>query len=363
MDKKHLYSIITLTFFFLLNTGLTQGQSNNQQTPTLEVGVAGGAPFVADTTRETGIALEIWGDVANKERLSYNLNFFESVPKALNALDGGDLDVLVGPISITPERAKKVKFTQPYYQSSLGIMSRTISPSFWQRIKQLLSIQMLYAVFVFLFILAVVGSLLWAAEHKVNPEEFSSDPLPGIGDGMWCAIVTMTTTGYGDLSPRTLGGRIIAGSWMVICIVFATTMVAGIASTLTVAASDTEAIEKANQLSKHKVGVVENSPAEEFIDRFGAESVYVENLEEGYKKLKGGAVDAIVFDRPQMLYFLKQHHDEEVNMATQQYMRQGYGFAVPLDSEKLFDLDITILKLQQSGKIDRTITNWLGENE
>src|SRR5699024_11276476 len=105
-------------------------------------------------------------------------------------------------------------------------MSRTISPSFWQRIKQLLSIQMLYAVFVLLFILAVVGSLLWAAEHKVNPEEFSSDPLPGIGDGVWCAIVTMTTTGYGDLSPRTLGGRIIAGSCMVICIGFSKTQVA-----------------------------------------------------------------------------------------------------------------------------------------
>src|SRR5699024_496561 len=116
MDKKHLYSIITLTFFFLLNTGLTQGQSNNQQTPTLVVGWVGGAPYVADTTRETGIALESWGDVANKKRLSFILTLFESVPKALDALDGGDLAVLVCPISITPERAKKVKFTQPYSQ-------------------------------------------------------------------------------------------------------------------------------------------------------------------------------------------------------------------------------------------------------
>ncbi|HLR24380.1 MAG TPA: transporter substrate-binding domain-containing protein [Fodinibius sp.] len=362
MSNKDTWSFYLLVPFFLSIIMPLQVQANKQQTDSLTVGVAGSEPFVVDLSMQTGIALEIWQNAALMEGLSYNLLSYKSAPTALAALEAGKLDIVVGPISITPERATKVKFTQPYYQSSLSIMSRSVAPGIWQRIKRLFSVQLLYAVMVFLFILAIVGTLLWFAEHKVNPDEFSSDPASGIGDGMWCAIVTMTTTGYGDLAPRTLQGRIIAGGWMVICIISATTMVAGIASSLSLSAADSNTIEKASQLARHKVAVVKGSPSDAFVERYNAERVYVGNLKEGYDHLKSEEVDAVVFDRPQMLYFLKQNHDDNVRISQYQYMRQGYGFAIPKDSKKLRDLDITILELQQSGKIERIVTEWLGEN-
>ena len=48
------------------------------------------------------------------------------------------------------------------------------------------------------------------AEHDVQPEKFGSIP-----DAMWWAIVTITTLGYGDVTPVTLAGRLIASVTMV----------------------------------------------------------------------------------------------------------------------------------------------------
>lgn len=353
--KRFLLPSFCLVLFSLFYTNVTAQKTFN-------IGVAGSAPFVVDTQLETGISLEIWQAIANEDNFDYKLIPYHDVPNALADLDSGTLDAVVGPISITAERSINAKFTQPYFQSSLSIMSRVEAPTLWQRIKPFFSVKFFYAVFIFLFILSIVGTFLWLAERKKNPEEFPHQPAKGIANGMWCAIVTMTTTGYGDLSPRTLKGRVIAGSWMIISIVFATTMVAGIASTLTLSGFSTNTITKANQLANHKVAIVEGSPAEEFIQTYGAQGVYVQTLNEAYKALKTDKVDAIVFDRPQLLYFHKTHKDEDITISRNEYIRQGYGFAVPMNSHALHEIDITLLKLQESGRVNRIVNSWLGKD-
>jgi polar amino acid transport system substrate-binding protein len=357
-------SLFTVFFTSLLLTvNLLPTQARPQQAP-LKVGVSGSEPFVTDINQQTGISLEIWQAVASMENLDYKLISYKDVPDALSDLNKGKLDIVVGPVSITPERAKLVKFTQPYYQSSISIMSRNVSPSVWHRIVSFFNIHFVYAVLVFLFILAIVGTLLWLAERDSNPKEFSPRPLYGIPDGMWCAIVTMTTTGYGDIAPQTLWGRIIAGCWMILAIVFATTMIAGITSTLSVVAStSTNNITKAEQLNNKKVAVVKNSPSEDFAKKYGAQVVFIKTLKEGYDSLRKQDIDAVIFDRPQMLYFLKNHKSEEVAVSDKRYMRQGYGFAVPANSKESHQIDISLLKLQKSGRVERTVNEWLGRND
>jgi voltage-gated potassium channel len=48
------------------------------------------------------------------------------------------------------------------------------------------------------------------AEHDIQPEKFGSIPA-----SMWWAIVTITTLGYGDVTPVTIAGRLIAAITMV----------------------------------------------------------------------------------------------------------------------------------------------------
>jgi voltage-gated potassium channel len=49
------------------------------------------------------------------------------------------------------------------------------------------------------------------AEHEAQPEKFDFIP-----SAMWWAIVTITTLGYGDVTPITLTGRMIASITMVL---------------------------------------------------------------------------------------------------------------------------------------------------
>ena len=60
--------------------------------------------------------------------------------------------------------------------------------------------------------------------------------FPDIGDGFWWAVQTVTTVGYGDIVPRSTGGRLVAALVMVVGIGFLTVMTAAITSTFVEAA-------------------------------------------------------------------------------------------------------------------------------
>jgi voltage-gated potassium channel Kch len=56
--------------------------------------------------------------------------------------------------------------------------------------------------------------------------------FPTVGLGIWWALQTVTTVGYGDVVPTTLAGRTIGGLVMVIGIAFISFVTAGVTSAL-----------------------------------------------------------------------------------------------------------------------------------
>ena len=54
-------------------------------------------------------------------------------------------------------------------------------------------------------VVITAGFGMYHLEHGVQPDVFGS-----VYDGLWWAVVTLTTVGYGDIQPVTAGGRILA---------------------------------------------------------------------------------------------------------------------------------------------------------
>ena len=72
--------------------------------------------------------------------------------------------------------------------------------------------------------LSLVGGILI---RFVDHENF-----PSVGLGIWWALQTVTTVGYGDVVPTTLAGRVIGGLVMAIGIAFISFVTAGVTSAL-----------------------------------------------------------------------------------------------------------------------------------
>lgn len=60
-------------------------------------------------------------------------------------------------------------------------------------------------------LLFVAGVGIFEFEHDAQPEVFSSIP-----QSLWFVLVTLTTVGYGDMTPVTVGGRMFTGLILIV---------------------------------------------------------------------------------------------------------------------------------------------------
>ena len=324
---------------------------------TLKVGVSGNAPFVIQKDGgSSGISLDIWRRIAEDNNLSYRLIKQATPRQGILALNKGEIDLLVGPISITPERLNLpgVDFTQPYFIGKEGILLPLKPTTLLNRLQVFLGWAVLSSVLVLITVLLVVGSLIWLAERRSNSEQFPVEPLPGIASGMWFALVTLTTVGYGDKAPMTKIGRGLTSVWMVISLIAVSSLTASLASAFTLFLSGTtnESITDPAQLNGQRAAVLEGTSGEELAEEQNMRIVPSQTLGDAIETVLTNRADAVIFDRPAIRYHLKNNPELAVQLAPFTLAEQTYGFAFRTGDPLRTPLNISILKLQRSGAME-----------
>ncbi|MEQ9621577.1 MAG: transporter substrate-binding domain-containing protein [Coleofasciculus chthonoplastes F1-TOW-03] len=330
---------------------------------TQRVGVVGAAPFVVrEDTKLSGISVEIWSKIARSKGIEYQLIPQSNVQATLDAIAKGDLDMAIGPISITAKRLEEnIEFTQPYFLSEISVLTSSKEPTAWSRIKPFFGTAVLTSIGILIVLLFTVGNLIWLVERNHNSEHFPKDYLHGVGNGMWFALVTLTTVGYGDRTPITRLGRFIAGSWMVVTLVTVSSLTAGLASAFTVAFSglSTERIRDASDLKNARVVVIKGSSSIAQAQKHQARIETVSSLADGVELVTTGSADAMTFDRPAMEYYINQHPNLDVKVASFALTTELYGFALPVNSPLMHDLNIELLRLSETGEVQDILDRWL----
>jgi voltage-gated potassium channel len=81
-----------------------------------------------------------------------------------------------------------------------------------------------------------------------------SEEYPNLGVGLWWALQTVTTVGYGDVAPSAASGRIVAGAVMLYGIAFIAIVTAVITSTFVArAAREHDAAQAREELSDREL--------------------------------------------------------------------------------------------------------------
>lgn len=88
------------------------------------------------------------------------------------------------------------------YSSSLAMLVRVMV-----KVRE----ELLVTLFVLTILLVFLGSVMYLVEKDEQPETFSSIPA-----SMWYTVITLTTVGYGDVYPKTLVGKVIAGGMAIL---------------------------------------------------------------------------------------------------------------------------------------------------
>nr|GEW23682.1 glutamate receptor 3.2-like [Tanacetum cinerariifolium] len=277
----------------------------------------------------------------------------------VNKVSSKVFDAAVGAITIVSNRTNAVDFTQPYIESGLVVVVNIhkAHPSSWAYLQPFSpSLWGVTALF-FLF----VGAIVWLLEHRHN-DEFRGPPKKQVGTVLWFTF-SMLFFAHRENTVSTLG-RMVVFIWLFVVLIVNSSYTASLTSILTVQQLQTpisgiESLIMGNELIGFPVG----SHVEDYLVKElsipTSRLVPLGSPEEYAEKLLSRAVAAIVDERPYVDLFLSKYCRFQV--VGREFTKSGMGFAFPRDSPLAVDLSNAILKLTETGELQKIHDHWLNK--
>ncbi|MGA0420810.1 MAG: substrate-binding periplasmic protein [Phycisphaerales bacterium] len=322
----------------------------------LRVAVADRVPFAFKNPlgEWQGYTIELWDRVANRLDLEYE---FQEWPleDLLLAIDEGRVEASALGTAITPGRVRANHLSPAFETSAIAVA--TIErigwlPSLTASFNGLEFLQLM--LFLLLFFLTA-ATLLWIAERRAPDSHFDRRLGHGLSRGMWWAVVTFSTVGYGDTVPRTPAGRLIGAAWMLVSVVAVSLFTGVVASRITLTAGAT-AVSDIPDLVEARVGVVGGSLAEDVLRSIGVPSVHAADDREGIELLAAGNLDAFVSERAILHNLVGTRPDRGLRLLPRPLARDYLAFAFDEDlpQDLLEAIDIAVLE-----ELDESDWRWV----
>lgn len=298
----------------------------------LIIGTKVAPPFAfQEAGRWTGASIDLWMELARELDLQYEIRGFgEDLDALLDAVQRGEVDAGMAAITVNGDRERLMDFSHPFYSTGYGIAVRPVEKQTWMSVaRTIFSWQVLRVIALLAGILLVMGLLIWILERRANAEQFGGSVPSGLWSGFWWAAVTMTTVGYGDKSPKTVGGRILSLIWMFTALFLIGMFIANMTSALTVGQLGGP-IRGLEDLANAKVATQRSSTSEAWLrdNRLG-QLRYFDDPEEALEAVASGSMDAMFYDKPLLEYRVAHATDDRIELLREDFGDQDYAIALP----------------------------------
>lgn len=312
-----------------------------------------------------GVTIDLWSDIAHRLGVDYEFREYADVRDLLEAVKSGEADVGAAAITVTGAREEVMDFSHPYYFTGLGIAvpSEPSGNMFLRLLNQFVSPLFLAYIGALLLLLVGVGGAIWLLERRANAEHFKMG-RKGIGDGVWWSAVTMTTVGYGDVAPKTFWGRLLGLVWMFASVILLSFFTAGITTSLTVNQL-ADKVKGPNDLPGAAVGSVADSSSDLYLRQvMRIKPLYYKDVEAGLDAVAAGNIDAFVYDRPILQYYVKEGYAGNVDVLKSVFDPQTYGFAFPRGGGLRKPVNVQLLEMIDDRAYRRELKDrYLGRDE
>ncbi len=193
----------------------------------------------------------------------------------------------------------------------------------------------------------IAGVIVWRFEKGRNSDMFGGGHVRGIGHGIWWAMVTMSTVGYGDLAPKTLGGRIVALVWMFFSIIFIAVFTASITTSLTISELNGK-VRGFGDLYNARTGTISGSEGFDFLTRQRVPVISCDSVHAGMEALTSGRIDAFVSNEQLLKHLVKRDFSGRVQVLPGTYDEYFVSIALQQDSTLRKPINKALLSLMNT---------------
>ncbi len=349
--------LLSFTLILLINLNSSFSQETPNPNTTLKIGIKITPPFIIENNGEySGLSIKSWEMVNEKLGKDYEYIVFNTLEELLSAVEKGEVDFSINPVTVTVDRMKNMGFSQPYFISETSVAKKQKS-GFVYFIKNIFSWNFLKAIVILLSVIFLFGFLVWIFERKKNEEEFGGK-FKGLAQGFWWSAVTMTTVGYGDKSPRTTGGRVVGFIWMFAAIIMISSLTAGIASSLTAQSLQGD-IRNIQDLKNTSVVTLNGSSSADLLNQYSIKYIKTDKLEEALQMVADDKVDVIVYDRPLLTYQIEEAAlTNSIAITETSFKKDYYSYSFPLNSPLKETINANLISILKTTEWNMAIENY-----
>ena len=87
----------------------------------LKVAVLEKKPFVINNEKLSGFTIDVWEHIAQKHNLQFEYTVIDKKTKVDSVIDSKKYDIVLGGVSMTPDRISKMEYTQNNYRLWIAI--------------------------------------------------------------------------------------------------------------------------------------------------------------------------------------------------------------------------------------------------
>jgi ABC-type amino acid transport substrate-binding protein len=206
-----------------------------------------------------------------------------------------------------------------------------------------------YLILGILALLLLLGAVIYLVERpgrlETKPHE---SRVTTLREGLYWAVVTMTTVGYGDKTPKTPLGQLVAVIWMLTSLALVSLLSASLVSRLTAERVENSSIRTASDLSARELAAVAHSSGAEYLDGLQLKYQRYDTLAEALSSLADGRSGAVVNSVGALQYLVSAQFAKVIFVQRALLAPAFLAIALPEKSPLKRPIDRALIKITAS---------------